>query len=148
MAFVITKCFSKSLLKWRIKRAEKKEKKTNVRRKSPRHSTYRDTEVVKEFVEHEFVRIVVLVRGEQFTKQFTVDVRVSSQVVWKTCRSFQTGKRALGRPINLAFPKDCNIQVGEFVFFEVYKTDTNVRFTATENFAGFLLRDRWFATSF
>ena len=81
----------------------------------------------------EFIRVVVLVRREEFTKQFTIVVRESSQVEWKTGQSFQTGKRALKLLIKEISTKSSDIQVGEMVLLKVSKNDISI--TATESWA-------------
>ena len=42
--------------------------------------TYRDAEVVKNAAVHKFIRVVVFVRREKFTRKSIVDVRDSPQV--------------------------------------------------------------------
>ena len=54
-------------------------------------STYRDAEVVKSIAVIKFVRVVVLVRREKFTKKFVVAIWRSLYIKRKTWRSLQTG---------------------------------------------------------
>ena len=93
-------------------------------------STYRDAEVVKSIAVIKFVRVVVLVRREKFTKKFVVAIWRSLYIKRKTWRSFQTGKRALRHVINKIFTKGSDIQVGEFVLLEVCITEGIARSTS------------------
>ena len=100
--------------------------------------TYRYAEVVKNAAVHKFIRVVVFVRREKFTRKSIVDVRDSPQVEWETRRSIQTGKRALGHVINEIFPTESrDVQVGEFVFYEVDISDTIIGPITADDFIRF-----------
>ena len=87
--------------------------------------TYRDAEVVKNAAVHKFIRVVVFVRREKFTRKPIIDVWDGPQVEWETRWSIKTGKRALGHVIDEIFPVNSrDVQVGEFVFNEVDIADT------------------------
>ena len=76
-----------------------------------------------------FVRVVVLVRREQFTEQFIVNITIcgGSQIVRKTWGNFQTGKPTLAAVFNKA-PSDIgDVQVWKLIWVEVDKGEASKR---------------------
>ena len=67
----------------------------------------------------EIVRVVVLVRWEQFAEQFSVYVRGRSHVIGKTCRNFYTGKSAFILVFNEIPCNTGDVEEGKLVHHEV-----------------------------
>jgi len=67
--------------------------------------------VVEKHAWNKLIRVVVLVRWEQFTQKFAVEVRECSQVEGKTRRGFQTGKRTDSVAINKISSNACDVQI-------------------------------------
>ena len=87
---------------------------------------------------NKFIGVVVFVRREKFTSKSIIDVWDGPQVEWETRWSIQTGKRALGHVINEIFPTESrDVQVGEFVFYEVDISDTIIGPITADDFIRF-----------
>ena len=99
--------------------------------------SYRNAEVMKKRAGDELVRVVVLVRWEQLTQKFIVDIRGGSQVVRKTWRDFQTGEATLAAVFNMIWTDIGDVQVGKLVSLEVNKSHTFGRSSA-ESFASLI----------
>ena len=74
---------------------------------------------MKLFAGVELVRVVKLVRGQEFAKKLTVDIRKGGHVVGKTRRNFQTGVATIVFVFNKIPPNTGDIQVGKFTYHEV-----------------------------
>ena len=74
---------------------------------------------MKLFAGVELVRVVKLVRWQEFAQKFAVDIRESSHVVRKTRGNFKTGVTTIVFVLNKIPSNTCDIQVGKFTYHEV-----------------------------
>ena len=82
--------------------------------------------MIKKMIGNQLVRVVVDVRGKQFTKDFTVHINNGSQVKRKARRCVDTGKSTILTAVDIICSKCCYVQVGQFVSFKSGKSDTSV----------------------
>ena len=82
--------------------------------------------MMKKMIGNQLVRVVVDIRGKQFTKDFTVHINNGSQVKRKARRCVDTGKSTIFTAVDIICSKCCYVQVGQFVRFKSGKSDTSV----------------------
>ena len=75
--------------------------------------------VMKRFAGVELVRVVILVRRQEFAKKFAVAIREGSHIVGKTRGNFQTGVATIVFVLKKIPSNTCDIQIGRFTYHEV-----------------------------
>ena len=104
--------------------------------------TYRDTVVVEKHAWNKLIGVVVLVRWEQFTQKFAVEVRKCSQVEGKTRRGFQTGKRTESVVIHKISSNACDVQIWKFISLEFAVRRHAICRSSVDSFLGYEYRQK------